>query len=130
MEDEIEEISLEEREERQLANTEMQLKKGENMMKHEDEIKGRPKRTWFESQHEKKKAQDAGRLELNPLKESLKKKGGGKLSNNDRKKLDAKNDRTDGRAWKKGTAERAGKGAVLNFKKDKSKKTAGKPKKR
>ncbi|KAI0127417.1 DEAD/DEAH box helicase [Xylariales sp. AK1849] len=130
MDDEIDEIILEEKEEKQLANAEMQIKKGENIVMHEDEIKGRPKRTWFETQHDKKKAQDAGRAELNGLKDSLKKKGGGKLSNNDRKKLDAKSDRTESRSWKKGSAERAGKGAVLNFKKDKSKKGAGKPKKR
>ncbi|KAK6203703.1 nucleolar DEAD-box protein required for synthesis of 60S ribosomal subunit [Pestalotiopsis sp. IQ-011] len=131
-EDEIEEIMVEEKEEKQLANAEMQIKRGENIMKHEDEIKSRPKRTWFETQNDKKKAKEAGRAELNGLMDSLKKKSGGKLSNKDRKKLDARSDRTEGRAWKKGTAERAGKGAVLNFKKDKSKakKGPGKPKKR
>ncbi|KAH6658010.1 P-loop containing nucleoside triphosphate hydrolase protein [Truncatella angustata] len=130
MDDEIDEIMVEEKEEKQLANAEMQIKKGENIMKHEDEIKGRPKRTWFETQDDKKKARDAGRAELNGLKDTLKKKKGGKLSNNDLKKLDAKTDRTEGRVWKKGSAERAGKGAVLNFKKDKFKKGPGKPKKR
>ncbi|KAH7041436.1 P-loop containing nucleoside triphosphate hydrolase protein [Microdochium trichocladiopsis] len=128
MEEEIESIMVEEKEEKQLANVEMQIKKGENLMAHEEEIKGRPKRTWFETQHDKQKAKDAGRAELNGLKESLKAKGK-KLSNKDRKKLDAKTDRAEGRAWKKGSAERAGKGAVLNFKKDKSAKGAkGKPK--
>lgn len=126
MEGEIDEIIAEEKEEKILANTEMQLKRGENIMKHEDEIKGRPKRTWFESQQEKQKARDAGRAELN----GLEKKKGGKLSNNDKRKLDNSKERADGRAWKKGTAERAGKGAVLNFKKDKSKKGPSKPKKR
>ncbi|KAF2997012.1 nucleolar DEAD-box protein required for synthesis of 60S ribosomal subunit [Neopestalotiopsis sp. 37M] len=129
--DEIEEIMIEEKEEKQLANAEMQIKRGENIMKHEDEIKSRPKRTWFETQNDKKKAKEAGRAELNGLMDSLKKKSGGKLSNKDRKKLDARSDRNEGRAWKKGSAERAGKGAVLNFKKDKSKaKGPGKPKKR
>jgi len=139
MEDEIESIMVEEKEEKQIANVEMQIKKGENLMQHEEEIKGRPKRTWFESQHDKQKARDAGRAELNGLKEAMKAKGKGKLSNKDLKKLDAKHDRTEGRAWKKGSAERAGKGAVLNFKKDKSakggkgkpagvRKPAGKPK--
>ncbi|KAI2466973.1 hypothetical protein F4781DRAFT_423643 [Annulohypoxylon bovei var. microspora] len=118
MKDEIEDIAREEKEEKQLAQVEMQIKKGENMVVHEDEIKSRPKRTWFETQHDKKKAQDAGRTELNGLKESLKKKGNGRLSNKDKKKLDAKSVRTEG-MWKKGTAERAGKGAVLNFKNDK-----------
>lgn len=121
MEDEIEEIMKEEKEEKQMANAEMQIKKGENMVIHDDEIKSRPKRTWFETQEDKKKAKEAGRAALN----GLEKKKGGKLSNKDKKKLDAHTERVEGRAWKKGTAERAGKGAVLNFKKDKS----AKPKK-
>lgn len=127
MADEIEAIAKEEKEEKQMAQVEMQIKKGENMVLHEDEIKSRPKRTWFETQHEKKAAQEAGRAELNGFKESLKKKGDGKLSNKDRKKLDARSVRTEG-MWKKGSAERAGKGAVLNFKNDKKKpKNAAKP---
>lgn len=123
MADEIESIAQEEKEEKHLAQAEMQIKKGENMVIHEDEIKSRPKRTWFETQHEKKKAKEAGRAELNGLIESLKKKGNGKLSNKDKKKLDARSTRTEG-MWKKGSAERAGKGAVLNFKNDKKKKKA------
>ncbi|KAI5867884.1 hypothetical protein GGS23DRAFT_601896 [Durotheca rogersii] len=115
MSDEIEAIAKEEKEEKQLAQAEMQIKKGENMVMHEEEIKSRPKRTWFETQHEKKKAKDAGRAELNGFKESLKKKGDGKLSNKDKKKLDARSARTEG-MWKKGSAERGGRGAVLNFK--------------
>ncbi|KAK7990591.1 hypothetical protein PG990_014871 [Apiospora arundinis] len=125
MEDEIDAIMQEEKEEKQMANAEMQIKKGENMVMHEDEIKSRPRRTWFESQDDKKKARDAGRAELNGLKEGLMKKSGGKLSNKDRKKLDDKTVRSDERSWKKGAAERSGKGAVLNFKKDKSKSKKG-----
>ncbi|KAI0182720.1 DEAD/DEAH box helicase [Xylaria flabelliformis] len=132
LEDEITAIAHEEKEERQLAQVEMQIRKGENMVRHEDEIKGRPKRTWFETQADKKAAKEAGRAELNGLRESLKKKGGGKLSGKDRKKLDAraarKEDAEGGgeRMWKKGAAERAGKGAVLNFAKDKAKAKGGK----
>ncbi|KAI1085467.1 P-loop containing nucleoside triphosphate hydrolase protein [Whalleya microplaca] len=128
LEDEIAAIAREEKEEKQLAQAEMQIRKGENLVAHEDEIKGRPKRTWFETQHEKKRARDAGREELNGFKEALKKKkGGGRLSNNDRKKLDARAARKEdgggggGAGWKKGAAERAGKGAVLNFKGDRKK---------
>ncbi|KAI1454908.1 hypothetical protein F4805DRAFT_477197 [Annulohypoxylon moriforme] len=95
MADEIEAITKEEKEEKQLAQVEMEIKKGENMVIHEDEIKSRPKRTWFETQHDKKKAKEAGRTELNGLKESLRKKGNGKLSNKDKKKLDAKSVRTE-----------------------------------
>ncbi|KAI0976483.1 P-loop containing nucleoside triphosphate hydrolase protein [Xylaria arbuscula] len=124
LEDEIVAIAREEKEERQLAAAEMQIRKGENMVVHEDEIKGRPKRTWFETQADKKAAKEAGRAELNGFREALKKKGGGKLSNKDRKKLDARLERKEDageRIWKKGAAERAGKGAVLNFAKDKGK---------
>ncbi|KAI0427352.1 P-loop containing nucleoside triphosphate hydrolase protein [Xylaria sp. FL1042] len=135
LEDEIVAISREEKEERQLAQAEMQIRKGENMVLHEDEIKARPKRTWFETQADKKAAKEAGRAELNGYRDALKKKGGGKLSNKDKKKLDARSARKqdaeggaggEGRMWKKGAAERAGKGAVLNFAKDKSKAKTGK----
>lgn len=102
MEDEIEEIMKEEKEEKQIAHVEMQLKKGENIIRHENEIKARPKRTWFESQDDKKKAAQAGQAELNGVRESLKKKGSGKLSNKDKKKLDSKTERAEGREWKKG----------------------------
>ncbi|KAI1174140.1 P-loop containing nucleoside triphosphate hydrolase protein [Nemania sp. FL0916] len=127
LEDEITAIAREEKEERQFAQAEMQIKKGENMVQHEDEIKARPKRTWFTTQADKKAAKEAGHAELNGYRDALKKKGGGKLSNKDKKKLDARSARKEDaegggeRMWKKGSAERAGKGAILNFKKDKSK---------
>lgn len=130
MEDEIEEITQEEKEERHLANAEMQVRKGENMMRHEEEIKSRPRRTWFETEKDKKAAKDAGRSELNredAERDAMKRKGAGKLSNKDKKKLDAKAQRTEGPAWKKGKAERAGKGAVLDVKKPKAKKAKGGP---
>lgn len=101
MEDEIEEIIAEEKEERQLAQAEMQVRKGENMIDHEEEIKSRPKRTWFETQADKTKSRDAGRAELNGL-GAAKKKMAGKLSNKEKKRLDAKTERAEGREWKKG----------------------------
>ncbi|TDZ23743.1 ATP-dependent RNA helicase DRS1 [Colletotrichum orbiculare MAFF 240422] len=117
MEDEIEEIMEEEKQEKQFAQAEMQVRKGENILEHEAEIKGRPKRTWFETQDDKKKAKDAGRAELNGADGKKKKQ---KLSNKDRKKLDTKAMRSDGPVWKKGKAERDGQGAVLNLKKKKA----------
>ncbi|KAL2022559.1 hypothetical protein VTK56DRAFT_5166 [Thermocarpiscus australiensis] len=131
MEQEIEEILQEEKEEKQLAQVEMQVKKGENLLKHEEEIHSRPKRTWFETEKDKQKAKEAGRAELNGVREKLKKKGAGKLSNKDKKKLDSKAERSEGKSWKKGRAERDGKGAVLNLKKvkkPKSKVAAGRKK--
>ncbi|KAK6209726.1 hypothetical protein QIS74_11310 [Colletotrichum tabaci] len=117
MEDEIEEIMVEEKQEKQFAQAEMQVRKGENILQHEAEIKGRPKRTWFETEQDKKKAKEAGRDELNGPKGKKQ-----KLSNKDKKKLDAKAMRSEDKVWKKGRAERAGQGAVLNLKKQPKKK--------
>jgi ATP-dependent RNA helicase DDX27 len=125
MKDEIEEILVEEKEDKLLAQSEMEVKKGENMMVHEEEIKGRPKRTWFESEQDKKAAKKMGRAELNGAESVLKKKVG-KLSNKDKKKLDDRDMRKEGKVWKKGRAEREGKGA-LEKAKGKKKVKGGKP---
>lgn len=126
LEDEVEIIAAEEKEEKQIQQVEMQVLKGENLIKHEREIKGRPKRTWFESERDKTAAKEAGATQLNGLRDKLKKKDSGKLSNKDKKKLDAFSERKSGRTWKKGAEERAGRGAVLDLKKSKGKKKAGK----
>lgn len=55
-EDLIKEILSEEKAQKQLALAERDLKKGENLLKYEEEIKSKPKRTWFESESEKKQA--------------------------------------------------------------------------
>jgi ATP-dependent RNA helicase DDX27 len=58
----------------------------------------------------------------------LKKKGSGKLSNKDKKLLDAKSMRTEGRLWKKGKGDAdAHKGKGPGKGKDKAK-AKGKPK--
>ncbi|CZT51714.1 probable ATP-dependent RNA helicase drs1 [Rhynchosporium secalis] len=124
-EDEIDEILKEEKEDKQLAQVEMQVRKGENIMTHEDEIKGRPKRTWFESEQDKRSAKKIGRDALNGVESILKKKPG-KLSNKDKKKLDDRESRTEGKVWKKGRAERDGKGALAPVK-GKKKVQGGKP---
>ena len=125
MEDEIEEILKEEKEDKQLAQAEMQVRRGENIIVHEDEIKGRPKRTWFESEQDKRAAKKQGRAELNGIESVLKKKKGGRLSNKDKKKLDDRDIRTEGKVWKKGRAERDGKGALSEERKKKVK--SGRP---
>lgn len=118
LETEVDEILAEEKELKQLQQADMEIQKGENLIKHADEIKSRPKRTWFETEHEKKKAKEGAPSKLSAMRESLKKKhANGKLSNKDMKKLDNKAERQNGRLWKKGAAERAGKGAVLNLRK-------------
>ncbi|RPB20195.1 DEAD-domain-containing protein [Terfezia boudieri ATCC MYA-4762] len=65
LETEIEEILKEEKEEKQLSQVEMQVRKGENMIKHEAEISSRPQRSWFQSQQDKKNAKDAMLAKLN-----------------------------------------------------------------
>ena len=97
-----------EREEKQLTNADRDVKKGENLMKFENEIMGRPKRTWFESEREKRAAKKVGRVELNG---GVEKKGKGKLSGKDKKRLDDRRERVEGKVWKKGREER-GRGAV------------------
>ncbi|PLW12720.1 hypothetical protein PCANC_18161 [Puccinia coronata f. sp. avenae] len=56
----IAEIIEEEKQEKEMRNSEMQLKKGQNLMEHEDEIKSRPARTWFQSESDKKKSKKIG----------------------------------------------------------------------
>ncbi|OJJ45587.1 hypothetical protein ASPZODRAFT_159882 [Penicilliopsis zonata CBS 506.65] len=92
--DEIEEVLREEKEEKQLAQAEMQLNKGENLMKHQSEILSRPKRTWFETERDKRAARKLGTMELNgPDAVSSKKP---KLSNKDKKRLDDAKQRHEG----------------------------------
>ncbi|CDO71552.1 hypothetical protein BN946_scf184911.g22 [Trametes cinnabarina] len=54
---EISEILQEEKEEKHLRQAEMELKKGQNMIEHEEEIFSRPARTWFQTGKEKAKAE-------------------------------------------------------------------------
>lgn len=128
--DEIDEILKEEKEDKLMAQADMQLRKGENIMVHEDEIKSRPKRTWFETEADKRTSKKTGRAELNGEESTVRKKisaKGGKLSNKDKKKLDDHEARAGGGGWKKGRAERAGNG-VLAAGKGKKKEKGGKPK--
>ncbi|KAI4254698.1 MAG: hypothetical protein LQ352_002934, partial [Teloschistes flavicans] len=62
---EIDAIFKEEKELKLLNETERDIRKGENLVEHEDEIKARPKRTWFESEREKQVARKMGAVELN-----------------------------------------------------------------
>ncbi|PWW76543.1 DEAD-domain-containing protein, partial [Tuber magnatum] len=106
LDDEIEEILKEEREEKQLQSAELQLRKGENLIKHEDEIKSRPKRTWFETQREKELRGKASKAQLNGLELPEKKV---KLSNKKRKKLEGRGEAEEGRVYKKTKADRTSK---------------------
>ncbi|ODQ64956.1 DEAD-domain-containing protein, partial [Nadsonia fulvescens var. elongata DSM 6958] len=50
----IEEVLAEEKEEKAIVQAEMELRKGENLIKYSAEIKARPRRTWFEDEKDKK----------------------------------------------------------------------------
>ena len=102
LDEEIEEILKEEKEEKLVASADMQIRKGENLIRHEDEIMARPKRTWFESEQDKRTAKKAGRVQLNGPDVG---KGGDKkkLSGKDKKRLDVRRERMEGKGgWKKG----------------------------
>lgn len=94
----IEDILKEEKEEKQIAQMESEVQRGENMVKYQDEIMSRPKRTWFESEKEKQANKDRAKAEIGVTFTGEKKK----LSNKDKKKLDLSRARKEGRAWKKG----------------------------
>jgi ATP-dependent RNA helicase DDX27 len=106
LEDEIEEVLKEEKAERVLSITERDLKRGENLIMHEDEIKSRPRRTWFESEKDKMAEREKGAAALNgPAGGSVKEKKK-KLSGKDKKKLESKDMRTEGKVWKKPREDR------------------------
>ncbi|KAK5106406.1 nucleolar DEAD-box protein required for synthesis of 60S ribosomal subunit [Lithohypha guttulata] len=103
---EIEEILKEEKQEKQLAQIESEVQRGENLMKHHDDIMSRPKRTWFESEKEKQANKDRAKAEL-AAKGVLFKGEKKKLSNKDKKKLDLSREQKEGRSWKKGKGDAA-----------------------
>ncbi|RDI83034.1 hypothetical protein Vi05172_g6918 [Venturia inaequalis] len=126
MADDIKEVLDEERDEKLMTTAERDMKRGENLIVHEGEIMSRPKRTWFESEKEKVEASKKG---LDQLNNQLKGKDmpKGKLSNKVKKKLDTRDERTEGRMWKKGKNDTAKAGQNLkDTKKPKSKPVVGK----
>ncbi|KAI9802096.1 MAG: nucleolar DEAD-box protein required for synthesis of 60S ribosomal subunit [Piccolia ochrophora] len=109
LEADVEEVLKEEKEEKALNLAEREVKKGENVVRYADEIKARPKRTWFANEKEKVAAKDAGRKELNGELGAGKKKDKGRLSGKEKKKMDARVERRkDDGGWKKGKGVREG----------------------
>ncbi|KAL9103824.1 MAG: hypothetical protein Q9163_001179 [Psora crenata] len=106
MDEEVEAVLIEEKEEKLLNQEDMRIRKGENIIDHASEIQARPKRTWFESEKEKLKAKRAGHVELNGKVGHAAAKGE-KLSNKDKKNLDDRRKRVEGRTWKKGKSHAA-----------------------
>jgi len=106
LEDEIEDVLKEEKEERTLSITERDLKRGMNLIEHEAEIKSRPKRVWFETEKEKMAEREKGAAVLNAAAGGSVKQKKKKLSGKDKKKLDARDERSEGKIWKKAKEDR------------------------
>ena len=105
LEDEIEAVLKEEKEQKALAQLSRDLTRGENMVTHQTEILSRPKRTWFESEKDKLAAKMKNRpVAVVASGASMKNDsgsfgrggkaggGGGKLSNKQKKRLDKNRD--------------------------------------
>lgn len=109
LEDDVDAVLKEEKEEKVLNQAERDVKKGENLVEHEKEIMSRPKRTWFESEKDKKDARMKGFSELNgPVTDSANGKAKKrKLSNKEKKRLDIRDERNEKTMWKKGKGDAA-----------------------
>ncbi|KAL6286761.1 hypothetical protein ACE6H2_011151 [Prunus campanulata] len=70
MEDQVAAILLEEREEQALRKAEMEATKAENMIAHKDEIYSRRKKTWFQTEKQKKMVVNAAKASLGREKHS------------------------------------------------------------
>ncbi|KAK4631438.1 ATP-dependent RNA helicase DRS1 [Fulvia fulva] len=101
LEQDVEDVMREEKEERALSQADRDLTRADNIAKYEDEIMSRPKKTWFEGEKDKQAAKEEGKAILNgePVVKAEKKKG--KLSNKEKKRLQDKDDRKDGSQWMK-----------------------------
>lgn len=98
----VEDVLREEKEEKVLQQVDRDLTKADNIVKYADEIKARPRKTWFESEKDKEASRDKGRVVLNgPAAEDKPKPKKGKLSNKEKKKLEDRDDRQSGMEWKK-----------------------------
>lgn len=100
--DEIKEILKEEKQEKQLSQMEAEVQRGENIVKYQDEIMSRPKRTWFESEKEKRANKDRAKAEISGVAFSGEKR---QLSNKEKKRLDLSRERKEGKQWKKGKSD-------------------------
>ena len=84
----------------------MQLCKGENLIKHEDEIRSRPKRTLFETQRETELREKVRKAQLNGLELPEKKV---KLTNKKKTKFEVRGEVEEERVYKKPKADRTSK---------------------
>ncbi|KAI9849136.1 MAG: nucleolar DEAD-box protein required for synthesis of 60S ribosomal subunit [Sclerophora amabilis] len=119
LQEEIDAVLREEKEEKAFGIAERQVKRGENLVRFEEEISARPRRTWFESESKKKEARKSGGRELNGRLGEVAGNGGEgkktrkKLSGKEKKMAEDRERRLDGqRMWKKGKGDVNGKSAV------------------
>lgn len=114
----IQEIIDEEKHEKEVLAAEMELKKGENLLKYKEEIESRPKRTWFMTEKEKKEDKNRVFEALGATKKTLNNKkrkreealadSGGSLRSYKKTSKDRKEN--DTKRINKATSKKAGKG--------------------
>lgn len=91
----IKDVLDEEKAEKEMLQAEMEIQKGENLLKYKKEITSRPKRTWFQSEREKKQSKVITAM------------GNMKKSNNRRKrKAEESTDGPERRSYKKTQKDR------------------------
>lgn len=131
---EVEVIISMEKEEKALGEAERDVTRGENLVAFSKEIAGRPKRTWFSTEEDKRKSHEKGARELNGDQVARKRKGDniGRLSNKAKKKLDDNQQRGEGKVWKKGKIASRGRSMLSKVKvqKDQGKTIGSNPKPR
>lgn len=96
-EDVVQEVLAEEKLAKEMLAAEMELAKADNMLKHGKEIRSRPKRTWFESEAEKRKHQSAAIQQLTK----------DKFKPNSKKRKVMEAQKEGGRSYKKTKMDRA-----------------------
>lgn len=114
--DTVDEILEEEKQEKEILRAEMQIRKGENMLKHKKEIQFRPRRTWFQSEKDKQNVKLLGALSKTKKENNSKqRKRAEAMEDGDRSYKKTQKDRTTDqeRAYKKqrtGNSKNAKKG--------------------
>ncbi len=110
LEGEVDVILGMEKEEKAIVDAERDVRRGENLMEFTKEIAGRPKRTWFLGEEDKRKSKEKGARELNCNRggDKREKEKKAKLSGKARKKLDDRRERVEGKVWRKGKGQCTG----------------------
>ncbi len=99
LDEEVQAVLVEEKEERALMQMQRDVTRAGNLVDHREEILARPRRTWFETEKEKKVLKRAGGVGGQApagVGQSEGKKGKGKLSGKEKKRLDGRRERLDG----------------------------------